>query len=342
MSLSEIKNRLLTLFFRPLPKKQLSQKPAFLIVSTTGLGDTLWATPAISALKRAYPKSNISLLTHKMGRDLLSNHPNVDQIFTIDESKIRLLKSLKNRFEVILLFHASQRWLFPFCRLLSPQFFIGTKGQNKGLDSLFSHLCPWQKPHEIDRRLEQLIPLGIQSEERQLLYQCSEKEKKEAEKTLPQKRGFFVALHPGAKDGFKCWPLELFMALAEKIEKELEATVFISRSASDPFHPSMEKYTILTPSSIRELAAYYSHMDLLVTNDTGPMHLMSALNRPLIALFGPTDPSICGPTSAHSQIIKVPVTCTPCRRRKCQDPFCMRQIGVVDLFTQIKKRLLSA
>src|SRR5690606_39080362 len=98
-------------------------------------------------------------------------------------------------------------------------------------------------------------------------------------------------------------------------------------------------YPIIEDLPIRKYAAFLQASSLLITNDTGPMHLMASLQKPLIALFGSTDPAVCGPLSNQATVIKAEKSCTPCRTRKCADPLCLRQISVEYVIKRVQEIL---
>src|SRR3989304_7034951 len=92
-------------------RQRATRKESFLIVSTTGLGDTLFATPAIRNLRTSFPQSYIAVLTSRMGREVLKGNPHVDEFFTVSDSLISwilpFLKLRKRGIETAFLFHAS-------------------------------------------------------------------------------------------------------------------------------------------------------------------------------------------------------------------------------------------
>ena len=152
--------------------------PKILIVTTTALGDTLWATPAIATIRNCYKKAHIACLTSSTGYAVLKNNPTINRFFKLKKpflfSAIRLFFQLKKeKFQAILVMHASQRMVFPLCFLLNAEIFASTKHRNKGLDRLLTHTFEPDKklPHEIERRLNILAPIGItQNKTYQLSY----------------------------------------------------------------------------------------------------------------------------------------------------------------------------
>jgi len=90
--------------------------------------------------------------------------------------------------------------------------------------------------------------------------------------------------------------------------------------------------------SLRSFGALLHQMDLLISNDTGPVHLACALNRPVVAIYSSTDPVLCGPHKApRAMIVSRRAPCDPCLKRKCREPFCFLQIGVNEVLIAAKK-----
>lgn len=313
----------------------------FLIVSTTALGDTLWATPALRALRAAHKEAYIAVLTSSIGREVLLHNPHIDGLFVLKQPALRSLCSLysplkKEAFSHIILFHTSQRPVLPFLALLSPKALIGSAGMNKGLDSLLTHAIP-QDPllHEIERRLQLVKCVGAMEEfkEIELFLNAQDRELAPSFARRP-----LIALHPGAKDRFKQWPASHFIELGKRLQESLGATILVTGTPGEkPLIDSIATHiphsTALSHLPLRTFAALLEKVDLMISNDTGAMHVAFASSTPTIALFTPTNPLHCGPLSAKKALVirKAP-TCTPCLKKKCRAPFCLLQIGVEEVY----------
>ncbi|GAB4420741.1 MAG: glycosyltransferase family 9 protein [Thermodesulfovibrionales bacterium] len=329
----------------------------FLIISTTGIGDTLWGTPAIRALKETYPKCYLGVLTNVTGAELLKGNPYIDRFFIFKRgfrilSLLRLLRELrKERFEVAFIFHASDRIIWPLVFLTGAGEIIGIKGQNKGLDFILTKAVGKKDIHGIEMRLMLIKEAGVSYMPGTVpsLYLTEEERKSAAE--FYEKLGFdrsslIVGLHPGAQKPFKCWPLRNFIETANRLVRELGCKIIITgdsreRGTCEELASKIEgAVSIAGKSSLRETAAAIEQMDLYITNDTGPMHIAFALKTPTIALFCPTDPGLCGPYRAEKTItIKKPITCNPCIGKECLNPVCMEQITVEEV-TMAAKSLI--
>jgi heptosyltransferase-2 len=229
--------------------------------------------------------------------------------------------------------------MLPLCSLLGAQRIIGTSGINKGLDTLLTDSMPYPKQHEIVRRLQLIEKMGAKRHTEELSFFLQPEEQVIRPKNKPR-----VAIHPGSKDNFKRWPAGHFIQVGQKLAK-LGVEVCITGSKQEKalmqqIAASIPEATLLNPTlTLRQFAAELEHFDLLISNDTGPVHLACALHVPVIALYSPTNPSLCGPHQAKRALtIAKPITCEPCLKRKCRRPFCLLQIGpeeVIDRATQL-------
>lgn len=319
--------RLLRLF------QHRGNKDHFLIVSTTGLGDTLWATPAIRALREAHPKAYIGCLTSGLGAEVLQGNRYLNELFVFNHttSLIKLYFQMRKRkIGSALLFHTSQRAILPLCAVIGTAQRIGTAGLQKGLDSLLTRAIPWNNSHEIERRLDIVRAAGAHPQTYDLDFIIEEKHRSAAQELTPQK--IIIGLHPGAKDRFKQWPPAYFIKVAKTLKDELGCTIVITGTPSEK--KLVEEIcaeiggAVALIQPLKIMAAVLERLTLFITNDTGPLHLALAMKTPTIALFSPTNPAICGPYHNDSaQVVQAPPTCFPCLKKKCRDPFCMRQIS---------------
>lgn len=321
----------------------------FLIISTTGLGDSLWGTPAVRALRNAHPEAYIALLTSPVGAQVFAHNPYLSEIFVVKDPVLLQLPKLylllrKRKFTDILLFHTSQRAILPLAATLGAKRLIGTAGLHKGLDDLLTDPILPQYTHEIKRRLDLialLLPPEASPPSTAMTWHFTSEELGAAHAFLatlpPSPRR--ILLHPGAKDLFKQWPPDLFAALGKKLSEHPQIQILITGHPGEA--PLAQKIAAQIPRAhaithlpLRTFAPLLKEMDLVITNDTGPMHIAFALQTPTIALFAATDPHLCGPygTSPRATVIAKSRTCTPCLKKRCPEPFCLLQISPDEVY----------
>lgn len=348
-----MKNKILSFITRCIRKCTGRKEPRaenhFLIISTTGVGDTLWATPALKNLKCTFPESLIVVVTSPLGREVLQNNPYVDRLYVIRDPIFFQLYTIYKilhpyRFGTAIFFHTSQRALLPLASILGIPSIIGNVGMHKGLDNLLSHAIPRiSHHHEIQRRLALLQPLGVHRQESTLEIHLSK-----GEYTLPARleKGEWVILHPGASHTFKQWPEFSYLELGRTLASDLQLQIAITGNAREAALCTRiaegipGAISLAGEITLRTFAAFCAKARLLITNDTGPMHLAFAQNLPTIAIFSPTDPKLCGPYKIdHACPLYVRKTCFPCLGKKCRNPFCLLQISPREVIILAKKWL---
>jgi len=92
---------------------------------------------------------------------------------------------------------------------------------------------------------------------------------------------------------------------------------------------------------LKDLAALYGKASLLVTTDSGPMHIAAAVGTPVVALFGPTDPVRTGPYGEKHIVIRKDLACSPCFKKDCPTRQCLEEVEVEDVFAAVKHILVA-
>jgi 3-deoxy-D-manno-octulosonic-acid transferase/heptosyltransferase-1 len=154
----------------------------------------------------------------------------------------------------------------------------------------------------------------------------------------------FVAVNPVAFWETKLWGEEKFAELCDRLREELGIGIVLTGGESAPLERICRKMRTKAVNlggrtTLRELACIYREAALLVTTDSGPMHLAAAAGTPVVALFGPTDPARTGPYGPGHRIIRKGLSCSPCFRKRCETPRCMTDISVEEVFTAVKEML---
>ena len=316
------------------------QKPRILIVSTTGLGDSLWATPTFFAIKEKYPNCFLAVLTSIIGKEVFTNNSLVDEIFILDKPFLRFIISLiknlrKEKFQVIIIYHSSQRITLPICSLIGASMIIGTKKNNKGLDKLLTKKIDRKKEHEIKHRFRLIKEINISKENYPIYFNPFFSSKQKTHSFLsPFIHKIKIVIHPGAANSYKCWNKDLFIRLVNLLSQDANVHIFITGYGKEKAiieeikDKANKKTTLIYNWPLHDLGALFSQMDLIISNDTGPAHLTIGVEGKLLVLFSPTDPLLFGPYCyAKAKVLSNKPCCNPCLKRKCLDPFCWYQIS---------------
>ena len=291
------------------------QRKKILIVSVNWLGDLLFMTPAIRAIRRAYPQSRIVCLAPRSGVDLLRTNPHLDQVIPFDESRgivgffrwIGLIRRLRaERFDTCYLFHRS------FTRALTvrlagiPSRIGPATRKQAGLLTHPAVMPSKESVHKAAWYMKILEADGISPDGSSYDLVLLEGDIAAAETILAQlgiRPGEkFVAMHPGANWPPKRWPAERFARLADALmEKKGIRTVFVG--GPDDLNLVKQIRSLMRSkalaatgkTSLRESAAILRRASALVSNDSGPLHMGAAVGTAVVGLFGPTDPALSGP-----------------------------------------------
>jgi len=325
-----------------------------LVRATNWVGDVVMTIPALRTIRERYPAAWIAVLTRPSVADLFTRERIVDRVIAHNTlgkrdlaGKWRLGRLLNaERFDTAILFQnafeaALIAWLAGIPRR------IGYDRDARGI--LLTHPVPVPKsgeipPHETLYYLELLRRAGIvdNSPVVDSIRLGDAAEARAAGQEEFQRLGFdraVIGVSPGAAfGGAKRWMPDRFAAAARRVAGEIHADIALFGSAAER-ETCEEIATRLNGSGVvvRNLAgettlAIFVELAaacrLFLTNDSGPMHVASALGIPTVAVFGPTDHVGTGPLGEHCRIVREPVDCSPCKLRECPtDHRCMERVS---------------
>ena len=169
-----------------------------------------------------------------------------------------------------------------------------------------------------------------------------------ASRLLAGARGPLIGVHVSGGRVIKQWPPERFADVARRLIDTLGATIVLTGTSSDRalvdsvrhVLPADRVIDVARHLDLLTLAAVLDRLDLLVTGDTGPMHLAAAVNTPVVAVFGPSDPARYAPRGPYDRVVRVDLPCSPCNRirlppARCvgHTPDCLASISADSVFT---------
>jgi len=326
------------------------------------LGDLVMATPVLRSLRQHFPKANITAMCQGAVNQLLTHDPNINDIYSFKKPSgwihrakpLEIIETLKKgQYDLGVLLtnsYSSAYW-----------FWAGNVenrlGYTKGLRDLLLNKAV---KHPENAELEHLVitykalvaPLGIPvSNDPPKLY-ISRAEQIHAHHLLkkygiPYGRAIVVGINPGAAYGSaKCWLPERFKEVTKQLLKNPNVYVVYfgdnsgAALVNDICQNMPERVVNLAAkTNLRELMALIESCSIFLTNDSGPMHIAAALNKPLLALFGSTSDVKTGPYP-KGIVIHKHVECSPCFKRVCPIDFrCMTSIGVDEVYSELEKMI---
>jgi len=339
---------------------------------TNWVGDAVMTIPALRELRRLFPETRITLATRSWAKGLFAGAEFIDELLVHDGTGLRSVVQQvrewrKRNFDLAVLFPNSLETAL-VASLARVPLRIGYA--TEGRQPLLTH--PLQLPEWRSSKLEVYYYLQIVAE---LEWRIKDEQtflntqpdgsldissgRKAAARDFLVAHGIqsisndrvLVALCPGSINSrAKRWPTERYAALGDRLIDELQAEVILIGSpgeadvSSEVSRQMRNQPVVLTgQTDLAELVGILSQVDLLITNDTGPAHIASALGQPTLVIFGPTNPLTTRPFSPYGEIVRQPPDCAPCMLRDCPiDHRCMTAITPDDVFERARALLETA
>lgn len=330
-----------------------------LIIKPSSLGDVIHTLPVLHALRVKFPKAHLAWFIHEKWADIVRGHPDLDEMIPWSfrwGDLTDLFKMFRHkRFDLSVDLQGLFRSGF-VSYLSGAPVRVGFRNGKEGSSLFYTHKVdvPSYPIHAVDRYLLMAEGLGAICHEPVFNIGLTWQDERAVDDLLmeggilPSDR--FIAMNPTARWLTKRWPMGRFMRLADQIQEMGIPVVLIGGREDLPEVERMRSQMRIKPVSVvgqttlKQLSVLLKKAKLLVTNDSGPMHLAVAVGTPVVALFGPTDPVRTGPYGYSSPsimhtVIRKPVECSPCLSRSCRigDHRCMMQIEVEEVFEVVKK-----
>ena len=339
-----------------MPKRPVQQ---ILVRGPNWLGDAVMCEPALRGLRRLFPQASITLLAKPSVAALFEAHPVVDRIFFYDDQgrhgrlagKWRLAGELRKQgFDLAVLFqNAFEAALLATLAGIPRRYGYATDGRSLLLSEPIARHDRRQPIHQIQYYWKMLGPLGLTGDpDAPQLFLSPDDERSMTERLMQAgitPADVVIGINPGSTyGGAKRWLPERFAESTERLCRTLidsgqrPAVVVIGAKGEEPLgHEIASRLTARSAvfsgaTTPRELMAVIKRCTLLLTNDTGPMHIAAAFSVPVVAVFGPTDWRTTSPFGKEHALLRHPVDCAPCMLRECPiDHRCMTGVTVEEV-----------
>ena len=355
-----------------------AKKPVqtILVVRLSALGDVIFTLPVLSVLKALHPEARMTWVVEDKAATLLLDRSDLDRVVVYPRKEVnetlktplrwprlasilwKHLQALRaERYDLVLDFQGNLKSGLHTLLSRGRRKRGFARGYVKECSHLFTreHVVPPEgEVHRIERAVSLVDPAfpssRIPRPSLHLSPACLEAAARAVEQVRPRP-GPLMVMHPGTSSfgAFKRWAPEKFGRLAAQVEKArglltlltwgpgeralVEAAAKASGGAAFPSPPSR---------SLLELAAYIRLGTAWVSADSGPLHLANYLGLPCVALFGPKDPALYRPYFPPYRVVRTGVECSPCTKRKCDDPVCMKELEVEPVFQALIELLDGA
>lgn len=336
-----------------------------LLIKPSSLGDVVHALPVLHGLRQRYPKARISWLLASSLADLLAGQPDLDEIIPFDRARFgglgrslpvtaeftEFLRQLRaRRFDLALDLQGLFRSGFLATASGAPVR-IGFADARELAWVFYTHrlTAPSPDTHAADRNYLVASLLGFADLPMRCELHLTAAERDAADRLLraaglaPDRP--FAVLAPGARWETKRWPTDKFAQLAGRIVREANMQVVVVGSLREKhLGAAVAAQTdgavcdLVGRTSLRELMAVIAAADLVVTNDSGTKDIASAFARPLVCLFGPTNPVRTGPMLGRGRVVRLALDCSPCYLRKLSrcphEHRCLAELDVDAVFAE--------
>ncbi len=329
------------------------------------LGDLVMATPILADLRKRYPKAKITAMCQSNVGKLLEHDPNIDELYIYKrpsgwihrQHPLDIISNLqKGQYDLGILLtnsFSSAWWLYRG----QVQNRIGFTGNLRSLllNKALKYSPDKETQHQVVTYKTLLQPMGIPISDTEPALYVSDLERAAAKELLakhqihPEKM-VLIGINPGAAYGSaKCWLPERFISVTQKLlENPNVAIIYFGDPSGAPLvHdicanvPSSRLLDLAGKTSLRELVALVEACSIFLTNDSGPMHIASALGTRLLALFGSTSDVRTGPYKG-GKVLHKHVECSPCFKRECPIDFrCMTRISVDEVYAELEELLAA-
>jgi lipopolysaccharide heptosyltransferase II len=349
-----------------------------LVIRLDLIGDLVLSMTIVRTLKRSYPEATIDLLALPASAKVVMRDPDLNEIITYDPNVWRRpqallqIKNWRNAYNLLCHLRAHHydiavsvfgRWAGILAALSGAKRRVGFGRESyPGLmtDNVRGHHWrPGDHKHEVDYCLELAKATGatISSADRTPRLYVDPLAHQQLERLLAQvgivPEKSLIVCHIGSNNGqSKRWPIPYWAILIDKLIREQNAQVILTGSSEDKslivsVTSQMQEQAIdlAGKTSLPQLVALLQQANLVISGDSGPMHIAAAVGTPLIAIHGPTDPTLSGPVSPTATVLRSDIWCSPCYNAKdtadCRffTTQCMKNILPAQVLAVVQEKL---
>jgi lipopolysaccharide heptosyltransferase II len=193
--------------------------------------------------------------------------------------------------------------------------------------------------HAIERYLMMAKTLGCNTSPIEFQFHLTDDDRAHTANLLGDGEAFALLL-PGTNWPTKRWPVENFAALVQPLRERFGLKTVVAGSADDrDLALRIGGIDATGKTTLRQLVALLERAQIVIANDSGPMHIAAALGKPLVTMFGPTNPVRTGPYKREDSVVRIDIPCSPCYSRTCSHRSCLRWLGVEAVMGMVEREL---
>jgi len=334
-------------------EREVKNANRIVVVDLLYLGDLIFATPFIKNLRDCYPEARIDFVANANFAAVIEDNPHLDNVYSYDKNgslieSWRFARELsKNDYDLGLNIHGNWRTAL-LLKVIGPNYSagFGDKGRGVFLDQEVSRL---EDAHMVEVYRQFLRDLGfLELEEASLELEVAAETRDRVIEILKSYQllgaNKLIALNTGGSWATKRWPPEKFAQLADRLQEEQIGEVVFTGGPSDlerieEIRGMMEQeaVSLAGETTLEELAALGEQIDLMVSGDSGPVHVTAAVGTDVFAIFGPSNEKKYHPYGEGSQIITNDIDCRPCGEHQCplEHHRCLEEISVEEVLRSV-------
>ncbi|MEE9437183.1 MAG: glycosyltransferase family 9 protein [Candidatus Adiutricales bacterium] len=341
-----------------------------LIVKLSHIGDVAMSLPFLVALRQIYPQDHLTWLVEEAAAEIVTDHPLLDRV-VVSRRKAWIREIKRGRFwEVIPEIRRFFKELRqePYDMVIDLQglfksgilaYFSGAErriGYDQTREFSYRFLNERLSPYDPDRRsvlkyLDVAAYLGVKIDETGRSYlpclAVNEAAAREADLLFAGDKRPKVIINPISTGRNRLWPESCWKELIHLIVREYDFQVVLTGGLEnqDENHRiaqgSEHVLNLTGRTSLKVLAEIIRSAIVFISPDTGPLHIAAMAGIPTVALFGPTAPWRNGPFGPGHEVIRLGIECSPCFKKVCDNPRCMTEISVDQVYQAVKRQLGS-
>jgi lipopolysaccharide heptosyltransferase I len=321
-----------------------------LIIKPSAVGDIVHALPVLPRLRRLWPDARISWMATPACSGLVENHPLIDEVILFERKRLGrgwynpfalldlagLVQQIRHRrFDLVIDLQGLLRSASVALASGAPRR-VGFANAREGASLFYTDLvhCSMELDHAVERYLKVAAALGCDDGIIEFPFAVDDHDRRFIREQIPAGTRYAV-LAPGTNWKTKRWPVERFAGLVEPLRRRFGLESVTAGAAGDreltariPAH-----FNLTGKTTLRQAVALLERADLVIANDTGPMHIAAALGRPLVTPYGPTGVRQTGPFGRFDSVVRLDLPCSPCFSRTCSHHSCMEWLQIEALLS---------
>ncbi|MDT7041810.1 glycosyltransferase family 9 protein [Candidatus Nitronereus thalassa] len=340
-----------------------------LIIKPSSLGDIIHALPTLVALRTRFPEAWITWMVKEEWAEILEDNPYLNEVLAVNFSLSRgwsLLQAVRERrFDLVI----DLQGLFRsgcIARLSGAPVVVGFAQGREGSPWWYTHRVELPIPkgeswrlwnmHAVDRNLEVAKFLGAECMVREFWLPSRDEDREVVDRWF-RASGIvgtdrLIAMAPVTRQAIKNWPLERFIQVAHALIKISHVKIVLIGTEDSEVSRSFEGVigsglvNLMGKTRVRQLSVLFDRVQLVIANDSAPLHIAVARGTPIVTVFGPTNPEATGPYGRHQgpYLLTSPISCRPCGQRTCRNDRqleCLTSISVSQVVSQAERLLVS-